>query len=128
MRYYSTQRPIVPGSVPGDGLTEVHNFDDKTYCPAIEREAWGYAEYDHALTAADVERYELVQDGMRIWWSVIHTWPIDGKGLDTIRLGPVSEALERPQSRRKQVGHRYTEITWLDSREAAERLADDLRM
>lgn len=124
MRYYSTQRPIVPGSVPGDGLTEIHNFDDKTFCPAIEREAWGWAEYDHALTAADVERYELVQDGMRIWWSVIKT--IQGDKV-TAKLGPVTESAEQPEKRSLIRTNKKTFMYWLDSREAAERLADDLR-
>ena len=124
MRYYSTQRPIVPGSVPGDGLTEIHNFDDKTFCPAIEREAWGWAEYDHALTAADVERYELVQDGMRIWWSVISS---DKGGKRTARLGPVTEAVERPASHSTRKGDKVTVLQWASSREAAERLVDDLR-
>lgn len=124
MRYYSTQRPIVPGSVPGDGLTGIHNFDDKTYCPAIEREAWGFAEYDHALTAADVERYELVQDGMRIWWSVISA---DKGGKRTAHLGPITEALERPVSHSTRKDDNVTILQWVSSREAAERLVDDLR-
>ena len=125
MRYYSTQRPIVPGSVPGEGLTEIHNFDDKTFCPAIEREAWGWAEYDHALTAAEVERYELVQDGMRIWWSVISSEKEDGKRR--ARLGPVTEAVERPASHSTRKGDKVTILQWASSREAAERLVDDLR-
>lgn len=34
-RYYSTQRPIMPGSYPnpeGNGIVTVYNFDNKTYC------------------------------------------------------------------------------------------------
>lgn len=124
MRYYSTQRPIAPGSVPGDGLTDIHNFDDKTYCPAIEREAWGWAEYDHALTAAEVERYELVQDGMRIWWSIITTIK-DGKV--SAKLGPVTEALERPENQSLIRTNKKTFLVWQSSRESAERLVDDLR-
>ena len=124
MRYYATKRPIVPGSVPGDGLTEIHNFDDKTYCPAIEREAWGWAEYAHALTAADVERYELVQDGMRIWWSVISS---DRGGKRTAHLGPVTEAIERPCSHSTRKGDIVSTLQWASSREAAERLVDDFR-
>lgn len=124
MRYYATQRPIVPGSVPRDGLTEIHNFDDKTFCPSIDREAWGWAEYDHALTATDVERYELVQDGMRIWWSVISS--VKG-GKHAARLGPATEAAERPANRFTREGDKLTTLQWASSREAAERLVDDLR-
>lgn len=125
MRYYSTQRPIVPGSVPGAGLTEVYNFNSKTFVPEIDREAYGWAEYDHALTAAQVEQYELVPAGMRIWWSVIHTHYNNGKV--TAHLGPVTEALEQPEKRFSASEDKMVLITWLNSREAAERLADDLR-
>lgn len=61
MRYYSTQRPVMPGSYPkpqGNTVKEVHNFDERTYCEEIGREAWGYIEYERPLhrdTAADYE-------------------------------------------------------------------------
>lgn len=42
MRYYSTQRPVGPGTYPRQGGTEtVTNFDGPTYCEEIGREAWG---------------------------------------------------------------------------------------
>lgn len=34
-RYYSTQRPIMPGSYPkpeGNGIVTVYNFDNKNLC------------------------------------------------------------------------------------------------
>lgn len=43
MRYYSTQRPIGPGTFPkpqGNAVKEVFNFDSKTYCEEVGREAW----------------------------------------------------------------------------------------
>lgn len=67
MRYYSTQRPIVPGSYPkpqGNTVKEIRNFDERTYCEEIGREVWGYIEYERPLhrdTAAD---YELIADGV----------------------------------------------------------------
>lgn len=124
MRYYSTQRPIVPGSVPGDGLTEVHSFEFCQYVPEIDREAYGWAEYDRRLLNYEIDSYELTPAGMRIWWSVI-TSEKDGK--TTARLGPVSEAVEQPTRLSKSSGGRVTTMTWLTSREAAERLVDDLR-
>lgn len=39
MRYYSTQRPVMPGSFPKEGVQEIHNFDSRTYVPEIGREA-----------------------------------------------------------------------------------------
>ena len=48
MRYYSTQRPITPGSYPKSPFKEVLNivnFDSRTYCEEIGQKAWGYIEY-----------------------------------------------------------------------------------
>ena len=52
MRYYSTQRPISPGSFPQrtwNKVLEIHNFDQKTYCEEIGREAWGYIDYEKPI-------------------------------------------------------------------------------
>ena len=39
MRYYSTQRPVGPGTFPRqDGKETITNFDGKTYCEEIGRE------------------------------------------------------------------------------------------
>lgn len=62
MKYYSTQRPVTPGSFPKSPFNEVLqvvNFDSKTYCEDIGREAWGYIEYKYPLHPEDVEEYEL---------------------------------------------------------------------
>ena len=40
MRYYSTQRPVTPGSFPsGYAVEEIVNFDRKTHCDEIGRTA-----------------------------------------------------------------------------------------
>ena len=40
MRYYSTMRPVQPGGFPNrEGVEEIHNFDTKTFCEEIGREA-----------------------------------------------------------------------------------------
>lgn len=52
MRYYSTQRPVGPGTYPkpqGNAVKEVFNFDGKTYCKEIGREAWGI----HRVSGSD---------------------------------------------------------------------------
>ncbi|MCM1221702.1 MAG: hypothetical protein NC548_45245 [Lachnospiraceae bacterium] len=62
MRYYSTQRPIVPGAFPkrdGNRVLEIVNFDRKTYCEEIGREAWGYIEYEKPIGRYDCDSYEL---------------------------------------------------------------------
>lgn len=62
MRYYSTQRPIMPGSFPihpGNKVLEIHNFDSKSYCGEIGREAWGYIVYEQPIHPEDAIDYEL---------------------------------------------------------------------
>ena len=62
MRYYSTQRPITPGSFPRvafNAVKEIVNFERKTYCEEIGREAWGYIDYEKPLDRYDFNAYEL---------------------------------------------------------------------
>ncbi len=62
MRYYSTQRPVMPGSFPrpnGNNVVEIHNYDSKTYCEELGREAWGYIDYEKPLSRYDLNSYEL---------------------------------------------------------------------
>lgn len=65
MRYYSTQRPLGPGTFPKkDGTETVTNFDGgKIYCEEIDREAWGYVEYKEQLTPEEISSYELTPGG-----------------------------------------------------------------
>lgn len=66
MRYYSTQRPVGPGTFPkpqGNAVKEVFNFDSKTYCEEVGREAWGYIEYEQPLDPETAAGYALVADG-----------------------------------------------------------------
>ncbi len=60
-RYYSTQRPVMPGGFPEKGKVEnIVNFDKRKYCAEIEREAWGYIDYKEPLTEKQASNYELV--------------------------------------------------------------------
>lgn len=67
MRYYSTQRPLGPGCYPKMDLPgfenrvlDIHNFDERTYCPEIGCEAWGYIEYEKPVSLGDLMAWELV--------------------------------------------------------------------
>lgn len=68
MRYYSsTQRPVGPGTFPkplGNKILEVHNFDSRTFCAEISREAWGYIDYESPLPQEQADNYELVALGV----------------------------------------------------------------
>lgn len=59
MKYYSTQRPVTPGSYPTAGAVSIENYPDKRYCEDIDREAWGHIIYDRELTEQEVSDYEL---------------------------------------------------------------------
>lgn len=62
MRYYSTQRPIMPGTFPksqGNKVVEIYNYDNKTYCEELGQEAWGYIDYEHPLALEQASDYEL---------------------------------------------------------------------
>lgn len=61
MRYYSVMRPVMPGSYPKKAaVQEIENFNEKTFCEEIGREAWGYIDYSEELTESEAADYELV--------------------------------------------------------------------
>lgn len=63
MRYYSTQRPVTPGSYPqpnDNNILNIVNFDDREYCSDIKRYAWGYIDYEYPLSVSLINQYELV--------------------------------------------------------------------
>lgn len=65
MRYYSTERPVSLGTYPkskDNKITEIFNYDDKTYIEEIGREAWGYIDYLYPLSNSDIINYELVAE------------------------------------------------------------------
>lgn len=46
-RYYSTQRPIMPGGYPkpqNNEVLEIENFDNKKFVEEVGCQAWGYIE------------------------------------------------------------------------------------
>lgn len=62
-RYYSTQRPVMPGSYPkpqGNEIVEILNYDNKTFAEEVQKAAWGYIEYEKPLGHFDIVDYELV--------------------------------------------------------------------
>lgn len=61
-RYYSKQRPVMPGSFPkpeNNRVEKIFNFDSKTYTEEIHANAWGYIEYEKPLGYFDIINYEL---------------------------------------------------------------------
>lgn len=60
-RYYSTQRPVAPGTYPKRGCQKIMNFDDRIHIDEIGKEAWGYIDYDRELTPQETSNYELIK-------------------------------------------------------------------
>lgn len=60
-RYYSTQRPVAPGTFPKEGVQEIQNYDSRTYVEEIGREAWGHIDYSRELSEKEAADYELVK-------------------------------------------------------------------
>ena len=64
MRYYSILRPISIGTYPNpkdNEVLKINNFDSRSYCKDIDREAWGFIDYEKSLSLEDSEKYELVE-------------------------------------------------------------------
>ena len=61
MRYYSTQRPVMPGGYPQKGINKIHNFDTRIFCESIGRDAWGYVDYEQELSEEEMHSFELVK-------------------------------------------------------------------
>lgn len=60
-RYYSTQRPIAPGTFPKEQNAPVSivNFDTRSAVEGGQMQAWGYLEYPEPLTQKQAADYEL---------------------------------------------------------------------
>ena len=85
MRYYSTQRPIVPGSYPSSYAAEiVVNFDQKTFCEEVGREAWGYIDFAQPLPEGEAQKWELTQAGMKTYWCVTTSFDDRGRVVSVI--------------------------------------------
>lgn len=64
-RYYSTERPVTPGSFPkphGNKILAVENFETRSYVGRLGCEAWGYVEYESPVSEVLLNDFELVSD------------------------------------------------------------------
>ncbi len=69
MKYYSTQRPVMPGSYPkSQKVLDIRNFGNKQYVESVGRDAWGWIEYEQPLTEKEAADYELMPE--QSWYEV----------------------------------------------------------
>lgn len=123
MRYYSTQRPVMPGSFPKEGAQEIHNFDSRTFIPEIGREAWGYIEYSRTLTPQEAASYELMSGEVKTWYAVMVTvWDEDSamQGARQAAIMQECRQVTQPKGWERRAKNRSLACTWYDSLKAAE--------
>lgn len=126
-RYYSTMRPVHPGGYPNrDGVEEIHNFDTKTFCEEIGREAWGYIDYREPLTKEQAEAYELTLGGMKTYWCV--TTSVDDRGRVVANITNTVEAVSKPENSSESKSRKDIYNDWFESREEAQKFVEEARM
>ena len=109
MRYYSTQRPVTPGSFPsGYAVEEIVNFDRKTH---------GYIDFAQPLPEGEAQKWELTQAGLKTYWCV--TSSFDDRGRVTAAITRVVETTEKPENSFISTPRKDIYNDWFDSREAA---------
>lgn len=58
-RYFSTERPVAPGTFPKKPGCEISNYPQKFYIDGMGFSAWGHIDYDEPLTDEEISQYEL---------------------------------------------------------------------
>ena len=116
-RYYSTQRPLTPGSCPRAGVQEVVNYDEKKFCEEIGMDAWGFVEYTRELTKQEADDYELTPSGLKKFWCVTTAFHDNGKVVSAIT--DVCEAAVKPENVCKETKTKDIYLDWFDTEEEA---------
>lgn len=125
-RYYSTMRPVLPGSFPKKALVEkIENFDTKTFCEEIGRNAWGYIEYREALAKEEADAYELVLGGMKTYYCV--TTSVNDKGKVLAAITDVIEAACKPENSSQSLKRKDIYRDWFEDPEEAKRFVEEAK-
>lgn len=125
-RYYSTMRPVLPGSFPKKALVEkIENFDTKTFCEEIGRDAWGYIEYREVLTKKEADAYELVLGGMKTYYCV--TTSVNDKGKVLAAITDVIEAACKPKNSSQSLKRKDIYRDWFEDPEEAKKFVEEAK-
>lgn len=126
MRYYSTQRPIIPGCCPRrNEVSEIHNFDEKTFCEKIGMEAWGYIDYNSELSEEEAAEYELVPEGLKTFWAVTTSFYDDGRV--TAYVTSKTQAAVKPENVSISRKRKDVYVDWFESYKEAQEFVKDAR-
>ena len=124
MKYYSTLRPVTPGSYPmKDKVKEIVNFDDKTYVEDIQQEAWGYIEYNEELDAATANSWDLVPEGLTTWYAVTSSFYDNGKVKAAIT--DTVMAVQKPESGYKELKRCDVYVDYYPTKEEADKAVEE---
>ncbi len=119
IRYYSTARPIMPGSFPNSLQPEkIVGFEKKTYCEGIGMDAWGYLESKVHLTEKEADQWDLTIEGNRLWFCV--TSSVLDDGTTAANITDTKRSSQKPESRVKYLSRKDIYTDWYGSREEAE--------
>jgi len=126
VKYYSTQRPVLPGCFPQKSEAErIENFDTKIFCEEIGREAWGYIEYRTALTKEEADSYELTLCGTKTYYCV--TASVDDRGTVKAAITNVIQAVCKPDNISTSLKRKDVYKDWFDSRDEAEKFVEEVK-
>lgn len=126
-RYYSTHRPVGPGTYPRTGHTvlAIHNFDYRQPVADAGTEAWGFIEYEDSLTEKEMQQYELVEGGLKTWTAV--TASVDDRGHIIAAITDTVRAVRKPESAYKELRGKDIYIDYYATREEAEAAVREAR-
>lgn len=125
-RYYSTLRPLGPGTYPKkDGRETITNYDAPTYCEEIGKEAWGHIECSEPLTEQEAREYELTPAGTKTYWCV--TTSINDRGRVVSHITNTVEASGKPENISKSTTRRDIYNDWFESFEEAQAFAEEAK-
>lgn len=126
VRYFSTQRPVSPGSYPRGGALKAVNFEEKTFCEEIGREAWGVIEYAAPLPAAEAAEYELTMEGTKTFWCV--TTSVDDRGRVRAAITGFVEDVTKPENSFRSLARKDIYNDWFSDHEEAVKYVEEAKM
>lgn len=127
MKYYSTMRPVGPGTIPADiAVKEIRNFDDRQFCQEIDAEAWGWFETDERIPEEALAAYELDPEGTRTWYGVTSAFYDDGR--IRAKITSTRRCLEKPENATCSLPRKDIYTDWFESREMAEKFVNEAKL
>lgn len=125
-RYYSTQRPVLPGGFPKSADVEkIENFDTKIFCEEIGREAWGYIEYRSELAKEGADAYEFTLGGTKTYYCV--TTSVHDSGKVMAAITSTIQAVCKPENNFKSLNKKDIYNDWFDNQEEAQAFVKEAR-